>query len=365
MLSLLTTTFVDARERGKAFGIYGAIAGSGASVGMLLGGVLTEAFDWRAVMYVNLVLAVVAGAGGITLLRNQAAAHKPSIDVRGTVAVSAGLFALVFGLSRAETDGWGSPLTIGMLAAAAVLLVAFVWLQRRVEHPLLPLRVLADRNRAASQLAIVLASVSMFGAFLFLTYYLQQNLGYSPIQTGVAFLPMTVVVMLSATLASTKLVPRVGPRVLVTTGMALGAAAMLYLTGLGVHSSYATAILPTLVAIGVGLGLVFAPAMNTATLGVRPEDAGVASAAVNTSQQVGGAVGTALLSTLAASATAAFLSGTAVTPAAQAAAAVHGYTTAFAWSAGIFAVGAVIAGLLYARGVPQITPGAEPAPAVH
>ena len=365
VLSLLTTTFVDARERGKAFGIYGAIAGSGASVGMLLGGVLTEAFDWRAVMYVNLVLAVVAGAGGITLLRNQAAAHKPSIDVRGTVAVSAGLFALVFGLSRAETDGWGSPLTIGMLAAAAVLLVAFVWLQRRVEHPLLPLRVLADRNRAASQLAIVLASVSMFGAFLFLTYYLQQNLGYSPIQTGVAFLPMTVVVMLSATLASTKLVPRVGPRVLVTTGMALGAAAMLYLTGLGVHSSYATAILPTLVAIGVGLGLVFAPAMNTATLGVRPEDAGVASAAVNTSQQVGGAVGTALLSTLAASATAAFLSGTAVTPAAQAAAAVHGYTTAFAWSAGIFAVGAVIAGLLYARGVPQITPGAEPAPAVH
>ena len=365
VLSLLTTTFVDARERGKAFGIYGAIAGSGASVGMLLGGVLTEAFDWRAVMYVNLVLAVVAGAGGITLLRNQAAAHKPSIDVRGTVAVSAGLFALVFGLSRAETDGWGSPLTIGMLAAAAALLVAFVWLQRRVEHPLLPLRVLADRNRAASQLAIVLASVSMFGAFLFLTYYLQQNLGYSPIQTGVAFLPMTVVVMLSATLASTKLVPRVGPRVLVTTGMALGAAAMLYLTGLGVHSSYATAILPTLVAIGVGLGLVFAPAMNTATLGVRPEDAGVASAAVNTSQQVGGAVGTALLSTLAASATAAFLSGTAVTPAAQAAAAVHGYTTAFAWSAGIFAVGAVIAGLLYARGVPQITPGAEPAPAVH
>ena len=365
VLSLLTTTFVDARERGKAFGIYGAIAGSGASVGMLLGGVLTEAFDWRAVMYVNLVLAVVAGAGGITLLRNQAAAHKPSIDVRGTVAVSAGLFALVFGLSRAETDGWASPLTIGMLAAAAVLLVAFVWLQRRVEHPLLPLRVLADRNRAASQLAIVLASVSMFGAFLFLTYYLQQNLGYSPIQTGVAFLPMTVVVMLSATLASTKLVPRVGPRVLVTTGMALGAAAMLYLTGLGVHSSYATAILPTLVAIGVGLGLVFAPAMNTATLGVRPEDAGVASAAVNTSQQVGGAVGTALLSTLAASATAAFLSGTAVTPAAQAAAAVHGYTTAFAWSAGIFAVGAVIAGLLYARGVPQITPGAEPAPAVH
>jgi EmrB/QacA subfamily drug resistance transporter len=365
VLSLLTTTFVDARERGRAFGIYGAIAGSGASVGMLLGGVLTEAFDWRAVMYVNLVLAIVAGAGGIALLHNQAAAHWPRIDVRGTLAVSTGLFALVFGLSRAETDGWGNPLTIAMLAAAGVLLALFVWLQARVEHPLLPLRVLSDRNRAASQLSIVLASVSMFGAFLFLTYYLQQNLGYSPIQTGVAFLPMTAVVMLSATLASTRLAPRVGPRALVTVGMALGAGAMLYLTGLGAHSSYATAILPSLVAIGVGLGLVFAPAMNTATLGVRPEDAGVASAAVNTGQQVGGAVGTALLSTLAASATASFLAGSAATPAAQAAAAVHGYTTAFAWSAGIFAVGAIVAALLFGRGVPQVAPGPEPVPAMH
>jgi Na+/melibiose symporter-like transporter len=207
--------------------------------------------------------------------------------------------------------------------------------------------------------------VSMFGAFLFLTYYLQQNLGYSPIETGVAFLPMTVVVMLSATLASTKLAPRVGPRALVTVGMALGAGAMLYLTGLGANSSYATAILPSLVAIGVGLGLVFAPAMNAATVGVRPEDAGVASAAVNTGQQVGGAVGTALLSTLAASATSSFLAGTAATPAAQAAAAVHGYTTAFAWSAGIFAVGALVAALLFARGVPQVAPAAEPAPAMH
>jgi EmrB/QacA subfamily drug resistance transporter len=365
VLSLLTTTFVDARERGRAFGIYGAIAGSGASVGMLLGGVLTEAFGWRAVMYVNLVLAVAAGAGGIALLHNQAAAHKPMIDVWGTLAVSAGLFALVFGLSRAETDGWGNPLTIGMLAAAGVLLALFVWLQARVDHPLLPLRVLADRNRGASQLSIVLASVSMFGAILFLTYYLQQNLGYSPIETGVAFLPMTVVVMLSATLASTKLAPRVGPRALVTVGMALGAGAMLYLTGLGANSSYATAILPSLVAIGVGLGLVFAPAMNAATVGVRPEDAGVASAAVNTGQQVGGAVGTALLSTLAASATSSFLAGTAATPAAQAAAAVHGYTTAFAWSAGIFAVGALVAALLFARGVPQVAPAAEPAPAMH
>ena len=170
-LSLLTTTFVDAKERGKAFGIYGAIAGSGASVGMLLGGVLTEALDWRAVMYVNLVLAVVAGAGGIALLRNEAAERKPRIDLAGTLTVSGGLFALVFGLSNAETHGWSDAVTIAMLAAAGVLLALFVWLQARVSNPLLPLRVLADRNRAASLLSIAFASVSMFGAFLFVTYY--------------------------------------------------------------------------------------------------------------------------------------------------------------------------------------------------
>src|SRR3954468_4440794 len=364
-LSLLTTTFVDAKERGKAFGIYGAIAGSGASVGMLLGGVLTEVLDLRAVMYVNLLLAIVAGVGGIALLANEAAERKPRIDLAGTLTVSGGLFALVFGLSNAQTHSWSDPLTIAMLAAAGVLLALFVWLQARVRNPLLPLRVVADRNRAASLLSIAFASVSMFGAFLFVTYYLQQNLGYSPIMTGVAFLPMTVVVMLSGTLATTKLAPRVGPRVLVSSGMALGAVAMLYLTGLSVHSSYATAILPVLIGLGVALGLVFAPAMNTGTLGVRPEDAGVASAGVNTSQQVGGAVGTALLSTLAASATTGFLAGSAVTPAAQAAAAVHGYTTAFGWSAALFAVGAVVAAALYKRGVPQVALGAEPAAALH
>ena len=364
-LSLLTTTFVDAKERGRAFGIFGAIAGSGASVGLLLGGVLTEVLDWRAVMYVNLLLAVVAGAGGIALLRNEAAERKQRIDLAGTLTVSGGLFALVFGLSNAQTHSWSDPLTIAMLAAAGVLLALFVWIQARVRNPLLPLRVVADRNRAASLLSVAFASVSMFGAFLFVTYYLQQNLGYSPIMTGVAFLPMTVVVMLSGTLATTKLAPRFGPRVLVSTGMAIGALAMLYLTGLGVHSSYATAILPVLLALGVALGLVFAPAMNNGTLGVAPEDAGVASASVNTSQQVGGAVGTALLSTLAASATTGFLAGSAATPAAQAAAAVHGYTTAFGWSAALFAAGAVVAAALYKRGVPQVAPGAEPAAALH
>jgi EmrB/QacA subfamily drug resistance transporter len=359
-LSLLTTTFTDPAERGKAFGVFGAIAGSGASVGLLLGGTLTELLDWRAVMYVNLVLAAIAVSGAVALLRNEAPAHKPSLDLPGVLSVSGGLFALVFGLSHAQTTSWGNPLTIATLAASVPLLALFVWVEQRAAHPLLPLRVLADRQRAGSYISIGLAAISMFGAFLFLTYYLQQNLGYSPIMTGVAFLPMTLTVMASATVVNTKLAPRFGPRPLVTIGMALGAGAMVYLTGLGIHASYATAVLPTLVALGAGLGLVFAPAMSTGTLGVEPHDAGVASATVNTSQQIGGAIGTALLSTLATSATNSYLAGARPSAALIAHATVHGYTTAFAWSAALFAVGAVLAAVVFRRGVPQAAPATEP-----
>jgi EmrB/QacA subfamily drug resistance transporter len=360
-LSLLTTTFTDPGERGKAFGVFGAIAGSGASIGLLLGGTLTQLLDWRAVMYVNLLLAAFAVTGAVALLRNEVPAEKPKLDLPGVLSVSAGLFALVFGLSHAETTSWSNPVTIAALAASIPLLALFVWVERQAEHPLLPLRVLGDRNRSGAYISIGLAAVSMFGAFLFLTYYLQQNLGYSPVLTGVAFLPMTLTVMASATIANTKLVPRFGPRPLVTLGMALGAGAMFYLTGIGVHSSYSTAVLPTLVFLGVGLGLVFAPAMNTGTAGVESHDAGVASATVNTSQQVGGAIGTALLSTLATSAATSYLAGSHPTAALIAHATVHGYTTAFAWSAAIFALGAILAAVMFRRGAPEVgVAAAEP-----
>jgi EmrB/QacA subfamily drug resistance transporter len=362
-LSLLTITFTDPAERGRAFGIFGAIAAGGASVGLLLGGALTEAFDWRSVMYVNVLLAAVAGGGALAFLRHRAPEHRPKIDLAGTFTVSGGLFALVYGLSHAETTSWGNSTTVAALAAAGVLLAAFGWLQARVRNPLLPVRVLADRGRAGSLASIAIAAVAMFGVFLFLTYYLQQNLGYSPILTGVAFLPLTLVLVIASTLATTTLAPRFGPRALVSLGMALGAVAMLYLTQLGVHSSYLADILPTLVVMGVGLGLVFAPSMNGGTLGVLEEDAGVASAAVNTSQQVGGAIGTALLSTLAASATTSYLGGSGGA-AALAQATVHGYTTAFAWSAAIFALGAVVAALLLPRRA-QASMAAEPAVAMH
>jgi EmrB/QacA subfamily drug resistance transporter len=359
-LSLLTTTFTNPSERSKAFGIYGAIAGSGASIGLLLGGVLTQLLDWRFVMYVNLVLAIVAVCGALRLLVNQAPAEKPKLDVPGVLLVSSGLFALVYGLSHAQTTSWSNSLTIASLAASAPLLVLFVVREWRAKHPLLPLRVVTDRNRGASFMSVGLASASMFGVFLFLTYYLQQNLGYSPILTGVAFLPMTVMIMVTATTATTKLAPRVGARSLVTLGMILGGAAMLYLTRLGIHSSYATAILPSLMLLGVGIGLVFSPSMSNGTLGVAARDAGVASAMVNTSQQVGGAVGTALLSTLATSAATGYLAGARPSAALLAHATVHGYTTAFAWSAALFGIGAILAALLFPRGVRQASEAAEP-----
>ena len=346
-LSLLTTTFTDARERAQAFGLYGAIAGSGASLGLLLGGALTQVLDWRFTMYVNLIFAVIAVAGAMTLLVNQRPADRPRLDLPGVGTVTGGLFALVYGLAHAQTASWSDPTTIVFLAASAVLLGSFVVIERRAEHPLLPLRVVTDRNRGAAYLSIGIAAAAIFAVFMFLTYYLQQNLGFSPVLNGVAFLPMTAMVVLSAGVASTRLVPRLGPRPLVVTGMLLGAAGMLHLTALGVHSSYATAVLPSLVVMGLGFGLIFAPAMSAATLGVATEDAGVASALVNANQQVGGSVGIALLSTFAASATSSFLAGSRPTPALVAAATVHGYTTAFAWSAGIFALGALVAFLLF------------------
>jgi MFS family permease len=200
----------------------------------------------------------------------------------------------------------------------------------------------------------------MFGVFLFLTYYLQQTLGFSPIKTGLAFLPMTVAIVLAATTASTRLLPRIGPRPLIGTGMLTGALGMLSLTGVGVHTAYATHVLPGLLIIGVGMGLVFSSGLATATFGVEPSDAGVASAMVNTMQQVGGSIGTALLSTLAATAVTSDLAGRAPDPALLASAAVHGYTTAFWWSAAIFAAGAIVCGLLIRSGTPQLGPAAEP-----
>jgi EmrB/QacA subfamily drug resistance transporter len=340
-LSTLANAFQDPRERGKAFGVFGAVAGGGGAVGLLLGGALTEYASWRWCFYINLIFAAVAVVGALLLIRNEVHPERPRLDLIGSAIAATGLFSLVFGLSHAETDSWTDGLTLASLAAGLVLLTVFVLVERKVANPLLPLRIVLNRNRGGAYLAIALAAIAIFGVFLFLTYYLQLTKGFTPFKTGIAFLPMITFVLLGSTLANIKLMPIFGARVLISTGMVLGGLAMLFLSRITADASYATHVLPALPVIGFGFGLIFAPAINTATFGVARTDAGIASAMVNTMQQVGGAIGTALLSTIAAStATSYALSHPGKSGAVEAA--VHGYTVAFLISGTIFILGAAV-----------------------
>src|SRR4051794_30648007 len=305
-LSILTTTFSNTPERGKAFGVYGAIAGGGGAVGLLLGGILTEYLSWRWCMLVNLGFAIPAAIGAFVILREQRSASSARIDVPGTLAAIGGLFGIVYGFSSAAMNGWGDVQTVASLAAGVAFLAAFVAIELRVKQPLLPMRVVADRTRAGSFVAVLSAGAGMFGVFLFLTYYLQETLGFSPVETGLAFLPMVAVLVVTSGVVNTKIIGRTGPRPLVPTGMLLAVVGMLYLTGITPTSSYAVAVLPALLVLGAGFGLIMAPSMSSATLGVRPSDTGIAAALVNTSQQIGGSIGTAVLSTVAATAVTSF-----------------------------------------------------------
>ena len=364
-LSTLTVTFTNPAERGKAFGIFGAIAGAGGAVGLLLGGVLTEYLSWRWCLYVNVIFSVVAVAAAIRRLTRDTRDPSVHLDVPGTVLVVAGLVAFVYGLSEADTKSWSDPLTIGLLVGGVVLLALFALTERRVAHPLLPLRIILDRFRGGAYLSIGLSAIGLFGVFLFLTYYLEVILRYSPVVTGVAFLPLIGALIVSSTTSSQLLMPRFGPRILIAAGLVIAAGGMVVLaTQLGVTINYAAWILPALVLIGLGLGLVFGCGLNTATYGADPADAGVASAMVNTSQQVGGSIGTALLNTIAASALSSYLVTHGTSPAAQAGAAVHSYVVAFWVSAGIFAGAAVVCALVLRSGVLTQRRGGDAAPAV-
>ncbi|HVV31390.1 MAG TPA: MFS transporter [Mycobacteriales bacterium] len=352
-LSLLTTTFHEPSERGKAFAVFGGLAGAGGGVGLLLGGVLTEYLSWRWCLYVNLAFAAVAFAGGMVWLHANRASERPSLDVPGAITSAAGLFAIVYGFSHADTGGWANPVTITFLVAGVALLAGFVAIERTTTHPLLPMRVLWDRSRGGSNLAIFFSGAGMFGLFLFLTYYMQGTLGYSPVKTGLAFLPTVVAISTAAGIATTQLMHRVGPRPLIVAGQLLAALGLVLFAQVGLHSGYVTGILPGSLCVGIGLGLVIAPGMDAGTLNVNPRDAGIASSLVNTSQQVGGSIGTALLNTIAASALTGYLADHGTSAGAVASATVHSYTTAFWWSALIFAIGAVVCGLLLRGGVVQ------------
>jgi len=355
-LSLLTTTFTEPKDRSKAFGIYGAIAGAGGAVGLLLGGGLTEYLSWRWTLYVNLIFAGVAFTGGALLLQRQPSRVKPRLDVPGVVLVSGAVFCLVYGFSNAAAHHWATPSTYGFLAAGVALGVAFALWQGRAAHPLLPPRVVADRNRGGAYASMLIGTAGLFGILLFLTYYLQQTLGYSPLVTGVAFLPMSGGLIVMANLSTIVLMPRFGPKPLVASGMLAAAGGAAWLTQLGPHTVYTTGVLGPLILAGIGLGMVIAAGINTGTFGVAPQDAGVAAATVTVGQMLGGSVGTSLLNTIFTSAVASYITAHLATAriigrqALTGLALAHGYDTAFWWTAGIFAGGAIVSGVLLRRG---------------
>ncbi|GAA3736404.1 MFS transporter [Streptomyces tremellae] len=371
-LSLLTTTFTDGRERSKAFGIYGAIAGGGAAIGLLLGGVLTQYLDWRWCLYVNVVIAVIALVGAFALLHDREGNREARLDIPGVVLGCGGLIAIVYGLSEAESRGWSSPLVLALITGGVALLAVFAAWQSRAAHPLLPLHVIGDRSRGGAVLTTCLSTIGLFGMFLFMTFYLQNVLGYSALKAGLAFLPMSGMIILASTQISARLLNSVAPRYLISPGLLMAAGALYFLTFLDVHSTYAAHILPGTLLLGLGLGLVFMPAISTATSGVAPRDAGVASATVNTAQQVGGSIGTALLNTIAATITSSWLARH--IPAAVAEnngrltaaqrrlltneGVTHGFTVAIGWAALIMLAASVTAFLMI-----NARPGSRSGPA--
>ncbi|CAL9654419.1 MFS transporter [Streptomyces sp. enrichment culture] len=356
-LALLTTTFTDAKERAKAFGAFSAVAASGGGLGLLIGGALTSGLNWRWCMYVNLLFAAFSLIFGARLLPRQPRT-KSSMDIPGIILVSGGLFGLVWGFSNAAEHSWSTPSTWVFLVAGGVLLIAFSAWQARADKPLIPPRVVLDRNRGGAYLTSLLVGIGMFSVLLFLIFYLQNEMGYSAIKSGLALMPMIIVTGIMANEGNTRLMPKFGPRPMITVGMLINAGAMVWLAQIDTDSGYASAILGPLMLIGLGMGLIYASALNTGTTGVDPQDAGVASATMSASSQLGGAIGIALLNTISASAVSDYLADHAdgkPGPELFQLAAIEGYVQVFWWAAGIFLLGAVIAGALLRSG-PLPTP---------
>jgi EmrB/QacA subfamily drug resistance transporter len=347
VLSLLTSTFTEPSERGRAFGIYATIAIAGSAFGLILGGLLTQFVDWRWCLYVNLPIAALVLFGAYTMIPDREGMHGIRLDVLGVVLGCGGLVALVYGLGEAGTSGWGATDVIVALILSAALLSAFIVWQNRGPNPLLPLRVLRNRNRAGSFISILLAVTGMFGTFLFLTYLLQTIDHYSPLKAGIAFLPLMAMNALAATQVASRLMPHVRTRLLVVPGLLMAALGVALFTQLTPDASYVTSVLPSELLLGFGLGLAIVPCISTATQNADPKDVGVTAATTNTSQQIGASIGTALLNTLAAAATATYLASHHVqSKDVVAQATVHGYAVASGWAAGILVLAAVLAAIL-------------------
>ncbi|WP_130175900.1 MFS transporter [Cryobacterium sp. SO1] len=301
-LSLISVTFTNPHERARAFGVYGAIAGGGAAIGLIMGGLLTEYADWRWCLLVNVPIALVAVILAVLFVTESRNEGRARYDIPGAITATVGLFSLVFGITQAENSGWGSATTIGFLALAAGLLVAFVLIQARSASPMLPLRLVKNRVRGAAYLAAFFVGIAGLSFFLFISYFLQLVLAFTPLQTGLGFLPFSGGVIVSATVAS-RLLPRIGPRFITFTGFILMAVAMFAFSQLTVTSQYASAVLPFIIIASLGFGLIFVPLSSSALHGVDNNDSGIAAATLNTSQQIGGTIGIAALNTLAASIT--------------------------------------------------------------
>lgn len=328
-LALLATTFTDPRSRARAFGVYGAVASSGAAVGLLAGGALTEYAGWRWCLYVNVAIAAGALIAGRTVLPDPPAGGRERIDGPGALLATVGLVALVYGCAQAAGHGWGSPVVLAPLLGGIAVLALFLTTQARRRDPLLPPHIIAHRGRAGAYLAAAAGVIGSFGMFLMLTYHFQAVMGYSPLRAGLAFLPLTVSVSASAYGLASRLLPHLPARTLITPGLLLAAAGLGVLSRLEVSSGYLTMILPAQILLGVGMGCIVTPAISVATGTVPPREAGIAAAVANTAMQVGGSIGTALLNTVAVGATAAYLATHRATGHGDAgtdpAALVHGY----------------------------------------
>ena len=343
-LALLTVNFPGGKDRIKAFAVYGAVAGGGAAVGLMLGGVLTEYVSWRWCLFVNVPIAIVAIAAAIPIIGESKAQGNTTYDVPGAILVALGLGSLVFGFAQAE-NGWGTWPVLVFLPLGLVLLALFVLVESRSNHPLLPLRILANKVRGGAFFTALLSGAALLGGLLFLTLYFQIVLQYTPIQSGLASLPMTVTIIIGAGVLS-KFLVRTGVRTPMTLGPILGAAGLLWLTGITVQGSYATEVLPGLILLGAGLAMIFGPLQNVALSGINEHDAGAASAAVTAMQQIGGSIGAALFTALYTAAVSSYLIDRVPSAAVQMAALVSGYQAAFLWAAIIIFAAAPIAFLM-------------------
>jgi EmrB/QacA subfamily drug resistance transporter len=339
-LSLILTTFAEGPERNRALAVWGAIAGAGGAIGLLLGGVIVEVLSWRWVFFVNVPIGavVLALAPRIVPESRSERASKGGYDIEGAVAITLGTMALVFTLIKADSWGWTSGRTLVGFGIAAVLIAAFIQIEQSHRDPLVPLRIFSNRSLAAADAIFLLVAAALFGVFFFLTLYFQQVLGYSALRTGVAYLPLSLSLIGASALAS-RLVDRFTPKPVLSTGLLVATGGFILLTLITGHGDYASHVLPAMIVLGVGLGMSFVPITIAATNGVASGDSGLASGLLNTTQQVGGSLGLAVLSSVSTSRTTSALDGGSALPVAL----THGFKGAFMVAAVLCAIGVVLA----------------------